>query len=110
MNYLDTAKASLNTSRARREKQFASIATMNVDEFARSRFVIRLYSDLLDQDIFFLPDNVLISDCNSQDTRCLKVSEFQNLCLLAPSPGAVRTIGDLLHVFQGEILDVQTSD
>ena len=120
MSYLDTARTSLEAIRSRRAQQSTDssqaieassrvdqVTEMSLDQFAQAGLIVRVFSEVLAQEVLFVSDNVSDAALANRTLPIYRAAELRKLAIFNPSPAALRTVHTSKTVFQGRIADVR---
>ena len=83
---------------------------MSLDQFAQAGLIVKVYSEVLGQDVLFVSDNVSDAALANRTLPIYRADELRKLALFNPSPIALRTVHISKTVFQGRIADVKSEE
>ncbi len=86
------------------------VAAMTLDEFARAGLIVRVWSNVLGCEVFFVSDNVPAAELKGIDLQIYRTADLRKLEHLRQRPRDLRKIHDVKNIFDGAITDVQPRD
>ena len=102
LSHLSTADAESETNEI-----VDRVASMPLEEFARSGLVVRVFSEVLGSEVLFVADNVPARSLAGEPAPVYRVSELAKLALLRPGPAPLQQIHEVKTVFGGTIASVE---
>ncbi|MEM9553710.1 MAG: hypothetical protein AAGC60_05585 [Acidobacteriota bacterium] len=94
-----------------RSDRIASVASMNLCDFAQAGLVVRVWSDLLQSEVLFVSDNVDEERIRTSELPVYRAHELEKLHSFG-SPRGIQAVHHIKKIFGGEVsrIDEESDD